>query len=529
MERREIEAITDTRRRRMALGGALATAVVFMLLGPLADSAASLAIYDVRQCDPQHGVPNRNDLHYNRTQDGFFVIDDCGTAGAGVGIAFPPWAWTGAAAGWSIDAPAGTYFQEIELEGARRFSDNGWLARFIGWKTTGGYTELNVPGDGVRRHYPAGLDPTGPFTSLAAQLICGSYPSCSSSASAGITMDGLRLDVADASPPTVAASGSLFAGDVRRGIQNLTVAAFDQGGGLSSAVVLVNGIPGAAQSFTCSSGGGVATTLTPCQQSVSQTFNLDTQNHPFHDGSNSVQVCATDFATLLAPNMTCSPLKAVQVDNSCQPSSVDGGTQLSASFEDTDEAQIEVTSKKGATVIGRLTDDHGDGVGGATLCIRERTLLPDRNPWDVGTIQTDPDGYYKYRVDPGPNREVTILYRHDSEQIAGAVQFYSRAKPSLRLSDSRIHNGHTIGLTGTLPGPENAGRVVVFQAGVPGRGRWYTFRKAETDEHGRFEAKYRFRNTTQTTVYRMRVVVSEQNDYPYLSGRSGKRRITVVG
>jgi hypothetical protein len=147
----------------------------------------------------------------------------------------------------------------------------------------------------------------------------------------------------------------------------------------------------------------------------------------------------------------------------------------------------------------------------------------------VGTIQTDPEGYYKYVVAPGPNREVTIAYRDNGEQIAGTVQFLSRAKPSLKLSDSRIHNGQSIRLTGSLPGPENTGRVVVLQAGVPGGSRWYTFRKAATDEHGRFRSHYRFRNTTQTTTYRMRVVVSEQNDYPYLGGRSGKRRIIVVG
>ena len=112
----------------VVLGGAL-------LLGPMSESAGALGIYEVRQCDPEHGVTDRSDLHYGQTQTGFHVTDQCGTAATGVGIAFPPaGAPIGAAAGWSIDAPPGTYFHEIELDGARRVSDDGWLARFVGWK-----------------------------------------------------------------------------------------------------------------------------------------------------------------------------------------------------------------------------------------------------------------------------------------------------------------------------------------------------------------------------------------------------------
>jgi hypothetical protein len=144
-------------------------------------------------------------------------------------------------------------------------------------------------------------------------------------------------------------------------------------------------------------------------------------------------------------------------------------------------------------------------------------------------VKTDAEGHYKYGITRGPNREVTIAYRYGSEQIASAVEFYSRAKPRLELSDAQVKNGHSIRLFGELPGPANSGRVVVFQAAAAGGSRWYTFRKAETDEHGRFEARYRFRNTTQTTTYRMRVVVPNQNGYPYVSGRSAKRPVTVKG
>ena len=194
----------------------------------------------------------------------------------------------------------------------------------------------------------------------------------------------LHLDVADAPRPLSAPPASSLAGDVRRGIQDLTVAALDQGGGLTSLSVLVNGVPAAAQGLGCATGGGVAYSLTPCQSAASPTFELDTQAYPFHDGPNSVQVCATDLATLLAPNLSLLLKPNRRVDNSCEASQVGGGSQLSAAFEDSDEARIEVTSKKGATVTGRLTDDQGTGIGGATLCVRERTLLTRRKSMGCG-------------------------------------------------------------------------------------------------------------------------------------------------
>jgi hypothetical protein len=71
--------------------------------------------------------------------------------------------------------------------------------------------------------------------------------------------------------------------------------------------------------------------------------------------------------------------------------------------------------------------------------------------------------------------------------------------------------------------------VVVFQARGPGRKRWHTFRRAETDGDGRFAARYRFRRTTDSTTYRIRAVVPAQAGYPYLQGRSESRRVRVIG
>src|SRR5205085_493523 len=101
---------------------------------------------------------------------------------------------------------------------------------------------------------------------------------------------------------------------------------------------------------------------------------------------------------------------------------------------------------------------------------------------NVGTVQTDSNGHYAYVVPAGPNREVVIGYRHDTNQIARSVRYYAHTKPVLKAGPSKLKNGEKVRLWGSLPEPKAAGRVVVLQASVLGSHRWITFRKATTGE-----------------------------------------------
>jgi hypothetical protein len=523
-QRRGECSLNETGNRVALLSGAIAAVAVVLLLVPLAGSASANGVYRAFQCHPWYGG---GDYASARLYGGFWHYENCSWSGTGLTIGLPPdGAGYGTNGGWAFDAPQGTYFSRVNFEGWR-YSHNGWVGRFIAWYPDGNWLDFGGP-EGQWHRYGA----SGPFTSVTTELVCV-WEACWGSLSAAVNIWGLDAQLTDTSPPSVGASGSLLAEGVRRGVQELKIAASDQGGGLAAAYALVNGVRAASHGFPCATDGYIAHRLQPCPSDGSPTLNLDTQTYPFHDGPNNVQVCAADFANESSPNLSCWPPtpRVVEVDNSCEASPVPGGTQLSARFleKNDDDGKIKVTSKRGATVVGRLTDDEGKGIADATLCVKERTLLEGAGAWDVGTVKTDDEGRYKYGITRGPNREVTIAYRVGSEQIASPVEFYSRAKPRLKLSDRRVKNGSSIRLFGELPGPESGGRVVVFQAAGAGGSRWYTFRKAETDEDGRFEAHYRFRNTTRTTTYRMRVVVPDQNGYPYLSGKSEKRRVTVTG
>lgn len=334
----------------------------------------------------------------------------------------------------------------------------------------------------------------------------------------------------DTHPPTVAApTGTALSGAVLRGHQTLDAEATDVGGGLTSLSVLANGLPaGAAVSGPCavaqvsnrSTYGEVAYSPTPCPPKLRGEWTLDTSAYPFHDGANTIEVCASDFATVGNPNTTCSPAQTVQVDNSCTESPVPGGQELSAQFTGSNAETVTVGYGSGAEVSGTLHDGAGDPISGATICVKAQTLGVEPTAQPVGTVKTDAEGRFAYSVPAGPDREVLVGYRHDSFQVARSVRYYAHAAPSLEANPAKLRNGRRVKLWGTLPEPGAGRRVVILQANVVGSHRWITFRRASTDDHGNFAAGYRFHSTTRKTHYRFRAVVPAQDHYPYVEGHS---------
>jgi hypothetical protein len=267
--------------------------------------------------------------------------------------------------------------------------------------------------------------------------------------------------------------------------------------------------------------------VAPCPSEGEATWTLDTGAYPFRDGANSVQVCASDFATLSDPNTTCSTPRIVAVDNSCTESGVPGGEVLSAQFERSNAEEVTVGYGRPAVVAGKLANNAGDPIRGARLCVKMATIGVGDRAASVGSVTTDAEGRYRYEVPPGPNREVTLGYRHDSLQIARDVRYYAHAQPSLHVSNASVRNGDRVRFWGELPGPRNAGRVVVLQAGTVGSKRWITFRKATTKARGVFRASYHFTQTTRKTRYRFRAVVARQDGYPWVAGHSEPVKVLV--
>ena len=104
---------------------------------------------------------------------------------------------------------------------------------------------------------------------------------------------------------------------------------------------------------------------------------------------------------------------------------------------------------------------------------------------------------------------------------------FRSGRPSLAASPGKLRNGRWVHFTGTLPGPNRRGRVIVLQANVKGSPRWITFRKATSVKGGTFAAAYHFTQTSRPTVYRFRAIVPAQAGYPWAQGHSEPVEVRV--
>jgi hypothetical protein len=343
-------------------------------------------------------------------------------------------------------------------------------------------------------------------------------------------------EVDTVAPKVQKAEGSLLAGGVLRGHQSLSAEASDIGGGLSKIEVRVNGLPAApptpgacavAQVKNQSYEGTAAYALSPCPAKLTGTWLLDTAAAPFQNGPNSVQVCASDFATTGEPNTTCTAPQTVEVNNTCTESPVVGGQVLSAEFAQSNAETVTVPFGHPAEVTGELADNAGDPISGATICIESQTQGGSGGPRPVATATTDGHGEFSYELPPGPNRNLLVGYRHDFFQVARTIGYHAHSRPTLKLSAGRVRAGGRVQITGKLPGPRAAGRVVVLQASSLHGTRWITFRRATTGRNGGFASFYRFNNSSPTITWRMRAVVPRQRGYPYDPGHSKPVRVKV--
>jgi hypothetical protein len=365
--------------------------------------------------------------------------------------------------------------------------------------------------------------------SLACSGSCASYPFAWAHYFAAVEVDPVA--------PTVnSLRGTLVAGGTIRGSQTLSAGAHDEGGGVSSLVLRVNGsLVNPVRTFPCQTAaannpsyvGVVAAMVTPCPSVAQASWGLNSESFPFHDGLNLVQVCADDFSTIGMANESCAG-REVKVDNSCPQSLVDGGEVLTAIFKRTVRQRITVGFGHPARLAGQLRNADGQPLAGATVCIWSRTLGTGAPKQLQQALVTDSRGHYSYTLDPGPNRAVVVGYRQDARQVERHLRYLAHARPTLRSSPARLQNGGWVHFRGRLPGPGRNGRVVILQASVVDSGRWITFRKATTARTGVFRAAYHFTSTTHTTDYRFRAVVPAQTGYPWAQGHSKPVRVRVT-
>ena len=334
------------------------------------------------------------------------------------------------------------------------------------------------------------------------------------------------VTVRDEIAPALAAipSGRLVSGQPLHGVADLKLAFRDQGAGVDTIELKVDG---STQSVTRVGGPSCAepfAAAVPCAANGELTMFLDTD--ALADGPHTVEAGLTDAAgnrTVVGPfNVTVrAPLTAA---GTVSPSS---GADAPSSPHLAPSTTVSVVGSRvrrvryaPATIKGVLNAVGGGAVAGGRIEVATRPLRG--GSWSPKSVATaDRNGRFSFALPAGPSREVRVSSGGSSTTIRLVV----RAPIRLKRDPTRVRNGRTVTFSGSVPGAESASTRVELQARA-GR-RWVPF-KTTPLRNGRFNASYRFTSTYQRTRYRFRAVVHESGDFPYASGKSPTVSVVVA-
>lgn len=499
----------------------------------VAASPATAGSYIVAQCSP--GVyTGADDAGFTASTTHYTPRADCSPSAPGLQIthtlaggetgtvqgAFGAWVWT---------APAGTYitggstFSRLATESGQ----HGYLA--VSPDSGGGLSYENQNDD---QGHESGI-PAGNWRFLVARLEC-TQPNegnrCVGAAKGAHTyVKQVRIQLTDIVSPTISIGGSMFSGAELRGPQTISVAAADQGSGLQSIQVLVNGQGATGDDLSGSCNplpGNMTSRLSPCPPGFDKTYTLDTAKAPFREGANSISVCAYDYAQTGTPNAACES-KEVLVNNLCPGSPVGGGNTITAGFAGNHKGERTLAFRHRALIRGRLRDPAGNPVANAQVCLQGHTDLPGRPFHLIGTATTNEAGGWTFKLRRGPSRSLRVAYRFGAFQTSTDLTLHMRTRVTLHLSRHRTRVHKRIYFSGEIAGPSCALRVVVMRGTVPGSKRRFLVRRAKTDALCHYRAAYAFSPVPRTTRFVFNAVVPEQNGYPYVRGHSVPRYIRV--
>ncbi len=419
---------------------------------------------------------------------------------------------------WQWTAPQNTIFKTAQTN--LHYYTHGGYGPMTSGSGSPGYSAVGGGGD----QWVVPVQSNTSFYAIYER--CFANPCSSTSAFSYIT--DFYAEVQDLAAPSISATGEMLDGGVVSGVQTITAAVGDSGGGVRSIAVDVNGIQSAHLNICGPDLDEVTYShLKPCPGSSGpRAIQLDTEHGAgWVNGANDVRICGYDVGGNESPCVR----RTVSVDNSCAASGGSAATSLDSGADVGGQLRrrAQLTSKESPVIRGTLKDSGGNPISGASVCVYQTTELPDAGRELATVATTQANGRFATRLDAGPSRTVDLVYRHNTKKLSDRVELGSTVVPTLAIPHKHLVNGQAARFLGRLPGPNAEGRAVALQARV-GR-KWRTFKQVQTREGGRFRGRYRFTQTIGRVRYVFRALVKSQSGYPYDPGASHKRKVVVRG
>ena len=350
-----------------------------------------------------------------------------------------------------------------------------------------------------------------------------------------VRLFGARVVLNDTSNPIPSTvSGSLTSEPRFAAPLDLTLNASDTGSGLYRVLLLVDDQLAASQ-VVDANGGACAdvnpadsdpyefASQTPCKSSAGGTYTFGPSQLP--NGAHNLKVQVEDGAGN-ATTVVNRTVTIVAGRGTANGAGASDAARLTMRWTRSRNATLRTGSPRRAILTGKLVDEAGHPISGATLDVFTHTTVPgSRERASRHGPTTRASGRFTLRMPAkATSRDVRVAYRSHANDSAPVSQrtMLLRVRARLRLS-ARPHGAHAgtvVRFSGRLlstPIPQR-GKQIVMQ-GRAGHGRWQNFDVVRTDRRGRFHARYRFR-TGASGTYSYRAVSRYEAAYPYIAGHS---------
>lgn len=349
------------------------------------------------------------------------------------------------------------------------------------------------------------------------------------------------VEIADPHDPSLGpAGGSLLGAQPVSGRASVTALATDEGGGVASVKLFVDGAE-RARTTAC---GEPYTLPAPCPASLPVSIELDTA--VLADGQHTAELVATDAAGNSASS---GPLAFGSANTPPPPpappppppgsgtsaggggSPAGGAAVLAPAALLRAEVAVGQTEfrlpARGRRIRGVVRRSDGTPAAGARLVLRSRRFgFGAPRARVVRELKAGADGRFSSALPAAPGRLVVEL---DDDAYRTALSDEIRVLGPLRIGIKAIgkdlRNGSTMVLLADIAGAGGdeaaADRTLLVQAKVDGR--WATVDSVETGAKGSASWRYKFRATTRPTRYRFRVRVPRGGDdwpWPATSSRA---------
>jgi hypothetical protein len=540
--------LANDRRRGVALATVLALAATVAL----AETAGAVSgTYDVHSCAMPDGTAAPVD-GWRTFQSGWggYVGNQCPRFG--LRASFAGQNGTGDRVGWIFDAPPGTVIQNLTVFRAERSGTlEGGLHSANLTRALDGYSIWTdavldwcgpVSGNCTQRgdfNSPFAAANRAQFTDIArphlyAYVQChGPGDQCPASALPGqIVIFAATIGLRDLVSPTISGSpdGSLLNPTVPlEGEKTVTFEAHDEGGGLTSVGVLVDGVPAVEQpaDATSSNCRPPYVVRIPCPLAARTTLRVDTAN--LANGIHLVEAFATD----VGGNRTTSRPFLVATQNGGEPNGAGASRLAELTVSRRSRAPRVLGHRARATLAGQLRLPSGSPISGAEVRVHTLTALRGATWRDLPPVLTDSNGRFRFVARPGPSRTLRFTYHAfslDSEPAATAdLDLRVRAGLAFTVRPRRVASRGRITFQGRLlGGPGRAGdQIALYAVARRGQDR-VPVAVVRTDRRGHFRFIYRFRRTFAPFTYRFRAKLPTQAGYPYVGAWSRTVAVRVV-